>query len=126
MNNQSIMFAVIGLLIGAFATWTITMPQKPATQGQSHSNNQSMMQSEKGMSMSQMLDGMKGKTGDEFDKAFIIGMIEHHNGAIDMAKEAQTNSNREEIKNLANEIISAQAKEIEMMQKWQKDWGFTQ
>jgi uncharacterized protein (DUF305 family) len=37
----------------------------------------------------------------DFDKRFIDEMIVHHNGAIDMAHQAQQNSNRPEIKKMA-------------------------
>lgn len=76
------------------------------------------------MSMEGMVDELKGKTGDKFDEEFIELMIEHHQGAIDMARLAKTNALHDEIKNLAGEIISAQASEIEMMIEWQKTWGY--
>ncbi|OGH17303.1 MAG: hypothetical protein A3C30_01725 [Candidatus Levybacteria bacterium RIFCSPHIGHO2_02_FULL_40_18] len=76
------------------------------------------------MSMDDMVNSLKGKTGDDFDKAFITGMIEHHQGAIDMANLARQYAGREEIKNLANDIVSAQTSEIEMMLEWQKAWGY--
>lgn len=56
------------------------------------------------------------------DKTFINGMIEHHMGAIAMASEAQEKSQREEITKLADNIIIAQEKEINMMYQWKKDW----
>lgn len=58
----------------------------------------------------------------EADKTFINKMIEHHMGAIAMAREAKEKSQRPEITQMANNIISAQEKEIEMMYKWKKDW----
>ena len=62
------------------------------------------------------------KEYDEFDKAFIETMIIHHQGAIDMAREAQQKAKHAEIKQLSGEIISAQSKEIDMMQDWNKEW----
>jgi uncharacterized protein (DUF305 family) len=38
------------------------------------------------MSMRDMDSMMKGRTGDALNKAFLEGMIPHHQGAIDMAK----------------------------------------
>lgn len=76
------------------------------------------------LSMNEMTESLKGKVGDEFDKAFILGMIDHHQGAINMANLAKINARHEEIKNLADDIITAQTREIEMMQEWQKSWGY--
>ena len=76
------------------------------------------------MAMGEMTNMLKNKTGDDFDKAFIEQMIIHHQGAIDMAKLAQNNAKHDEVKNLANDILSAQSKEIDMMQIWQGDWGY--
>lgn len=61
-------------------------------------------------------------SSSEVDKEFINNMIEHHMGAITMAKEAQTKSERNEITQLASNIITAQEKEIDMMYMWKKDW----
>lgn len=78
------------------------------------------------MTMGGMVNSLKGQTGDNFDKAFLIGMIEHHQGAIDMANEAKVNAKHEEIKAMADDIISAQTKEIEQMKEWQKMWKYSQ
>lgn len=63
-------------------------------------------------------------TGDDYDRMFIANMIEHHKGAVDMAKLAQTNAKHQELKDMANDIITAQTKEITDMETWQKDWGY--
>ena len=77
------------------------------------------------MSMNDMMGGLADKEGDEFDKAFLSEMIEHHEGAIDMAKEVPDSAKHEELKELAEGIITAQTSEIKMMKQWQKDWGYT-
>ena len=77
---------------------------------------------ENGMGMSMML---KGKTGEDFDKAFITLMIPHHQDAINMANDALKNASHAEMKKLARDIITAQQKEIDMMKAWQKSWGYT-
>jgi len=71
-----------------------------------------------------MTSSLEGKTGDEFDKTFIEEMIVHHQGAIDMAQLAQENAGHDEIKSMADNIISAQSSEIEMMRNWQQDWDY--
>lgn len=62
--------------------------------------------------------------GEDYDRTFIASMIVHHQGAVDMAKLALTNAKRQELKAMANDIISAQSKEISDMESWQKQWGY--
>lgn len=79
-----------------------------------------------GMSMAEMMTQMNaelsGKTGDEFDKAFLREMVVHHQGAVEMAKLALQSANHQEIKTLAGAIITAQNKEIADMKLWLKNW----
>jgi uncharacterized protein (DUF305 family) len=77
------------------------------------------------MSMSQMAEDLKDKQGDEFDKAFISGMIEHHEGAIEMAKLSAQRAKHDQLKQLSSDIISAQESEITEMKRWQTDWGYS-
>ncbi|MCU0660448.1 MAG: DUF305 domain-containing protein [Candidatus Pacebacteria bacterium] len=72
--------------------------------------------------MSSMMAELEGKTGDAFDAAFLSEMIVHHEGAVVMAEAVLRSSNRSELITLANDIIAAQTKEIEMMKEWQKSW----
>lgn len=69
-----------------------------------------------------MMAGMEGKTGDEFDKAFLMEMIMHHQGAVVMAEAALRDAKHQEIKDLAKAIIDAQKKEIADMQAWNQAW----
>ncbi|MCX8035045.1 MAG: DUF305 domain-containing protein [Candidatus Dojkabacteria bacterium] len=63
-----------------------------------------------------------GKADKYVDQRFINAMIKHHLGSIDMAKQAQTNSSRDEIKSMANDIITVQQKEVDQLYQWKKDW----
>ncbi|MFG1679301.1 DUF305 domain-containing protein [Nonomuraea sp. NPDC049269] len=60
------------------------------------------------------LEAAKGKA---FDKLFVQQMIEHHKGAIDMAKTEQANGSDPEAKELAKTIETAQQAEVEQLQK---------
>ncbi|HEX6291645.1 MAG TPA: DUF305 domain-containing protein [Herpetosiphonaceae bacterium] len=73
-----------------------------------------------GMPMGHM--EISADTSKPFDLRFIEAMISHHQGAIDMAKEAQTRAEHAEIKQLAAEIIKAQEAEIAQMKSWQQQW----
>ena len=55
-------------------------------------------------------------TGAAYDRMFLQHMIPHHAGAVTMAAEAQMHSERAEVRDLAETIIAAQAREIGDMQ----------
>lgn len=63
-----------------------------------------------------------GPADAEFDLRFIDAMTPHHQGAVEMAKEAQQKSKRPEIQKLAADIIQAQDKEINQMNQWRQAW----
>lgn len=63
-----------------------------------------------------------GPADANYDLRFIDAMIMHHQGAVDMAKEAQQKSQRREIKQLGADIIKAQNQEITQMKRWRTAW----
>lgn len=63
-----------------------------------------------------------GVADANYDLRFLDAMTPHHQGAVEMAKEAQQKSQRPEIKKLASEIINAQNKEIGQLKQWRKSW----
>jgi uncharacterized protein (DUF305 family) len=124
MNTQTIIVGLVALIVGAtggyFATWKTATPEGYAMYGgrMMHGENYGGMWGE----MDAMMQGLEGKSGDEFDKAFLAEMIMHHQGAVVMAEAALVNAEHEEIKTMANAIISAQTTEIKQMRDWQKAW----
>jgi uncharacterized protein (DUF305 family) len=62
--------------------------------------------------------------GEDYDRLFLSNMIAHHEGAVDMAELALTNAKHQEIKDLANAIVTAQTSEIKDMTSWQAQWGY--
>lgn len=130
MQKNLIIGLVVGLgLGGAVGFWVgdKNIKTNDLTSGMHEMSDGSMMAGEaEVMDMSDMMASMnknlEGKTGDEFDKAFISEMILHHEGAVEMAELALTNAGHQEIKDLAQAIISAQNKEISDMKTWQMTW----
>jgi uncharacterized protein (DUF305 family) len=82
-------------------------------------NNGNMQMDMGSMTMNDMVNDLKGKTGKDLERAFLNGMIPHHQGAVDMARELLKDKTvRPEFVKFANEIISAQEKEIQMQNTW--------
>lgn len=132
VGKESILYGIIGLLAGlVIAGFAATYAVNNEHNGMmrmmgmhTNTNSQGMMKDDD-MAMGEMTDVLRNKSGDEFDKAFIEQMIVHHEGAIDMAELAKNNAKHDEIKNMADDIISAQSKEVNMMRSWQSDWGYS-
>lgn len=124
--NQNLLYGVIGLLLGIVLTVLVVNNQMYGTMRMMGmggvATNMMAMRDGSGVSMDDMMTDLQGKTSDEFDKAFISNMIVHHQGAIDMADEAKKSAKHDEIKKMADDIISAQSREIDQMRSWYKDW----
>ncbi len=75
------------------------------------------------------MDGMEGDNGAleavsaaEFDREFIQQMLPHHEMAIMMAQMLAAATERAEMKQLADNIITSQSREITMMRSWLAAW----
>lgn len=85
-----------------------------------------------GRGMGLMGGGMMGDGSDikelenaeNFDKAFIEEMIPHHQMAVMMANMLKNGTQRPEMKQLAEDIITAQTTEIDQMRQWYREWGY--
>ena len=78
------------------------------------------MEQMRGMGM--MMDPQSLADENPFDEAFIDAMIPHHQSAIGMAGVANEKSKNPRIKELAQNITSAQKREIEQMRGWRREW----
>ena len=121
MQTKPLLYGLIGFFVGgllvAIAATTFNKPD---------STNQAVnTTSMSSMSMDSMTADLQGKTGDEYDKTFLASMLAHHEGAVEMSKLSAGSAKHDEIKQLSNEIVAAQEKEISQMKKWQADWGYS-
>ena len=73
---------------------------------------------------------MQGMEGDldalmaapDFDQEFLSQMIVHHEMAVMMGQMLAQGTERSEMKTLADNILTSQTREIEMMQSWLAGW----
>lgn len=112
MKDDKFKYGLGGLLVGAILVWLTTMTIV-------NSNNVGMM-GMMGYRNGNQSGGMQNS--NTIDAHFIEQMIPHHEDAITMAKLARTKAQKPEVKQLAEEIISSQGKEIDQMKSWYKDW----
>jgi len=68
------------------------------------------------------LNALSATTEANFDKEFIEQMIPHHEMAVVMAQMLAATTERSEMKQLADNIITSQSREIEMMRSWLLSW----
>lgn len=74
------------------------------------------------MGMGGISSQLESRSGEDFESAFIDEMIVHHESAVGMARLVLQKTNRPELVQLANDIISAQTREINMMRGWKSQW----
>lgn len=117
MQTKPLLYGLIGFFAGGLlVSIAATTFEKQHTQVDGNHTTTSAMK--------MSTDNLKEKTGEDFDKAFIAEMIEHHEGAVEMSKLSATNAGRDEIKKLSNTIITSQESEITQMKRWQSEWGY--
>ena len=63
------------------------------------------------------MQALEDATGDEASQLFLEQMIEHHEGAIDMAQTEVDNGENPDVINLAESIIQSQTAEIATMKE---------
>lgn len=125
-NNILILAFVAIVAIAGMVLFAVTSNNDGKMNGGMMSNNNSSQDSSNGLVDKNSADYKMYSelTGDDYDRMFIANMIEHHKGAVDMAKLAQANAKHQELKDMADAIIAAQSKEITDMETWQKEWGY--
>lgn len=111
METKLFITGFVTLLIGVGVGYALAKDSAP--EPAAHTMDSAMMS---------MTAGLAGKSGEDFDHAFIDEMIVHHEGAVVMAEAALEHAEREEVKALAREIIDAQTREIVMMRGWIEEW----
>lgn len=137
MKNNEIVIGLLTLIIGLFIGYSLSPMMGPWSMmgvnniDDMHDQREEMMGHEEEIissdgamqhAMEEMMLDFRGKTGEEFEQAFLRGMIVHHIGAIEMAEQLLEETDRPELVNMANDIITVQSEEVEMMKQWLSDW----
>lgn len=63
-----------------------------------------------------------GDADEQFDLRLINALIPHFEGGIEMAKQVLQNSDRPEMKQLAQAIIDSQQQELDRVEQWKQQW----
>jgi uncharacterized protein (DUF305 family) len=66
---------------------------------------------------------MVEEDGGYSDRAFIDAMVPHHRGAVEMAEVALENAEHREIRELAQDVVTAQEAEIEKLRAIKEEYG---
>lgn len=69
-----------------------------------------------------MTASLRSLKNEKFEMSFLSQMIQHHRGAIEMAKMVPSRTKRPELNQLAVSIIGAQEQEIGQLTQWHKEW----
>ena len=80
------------------------------------------MSQEEMRAMGMTADPQELANQEPFDVRFIDAMIPHHQSAIVMANVALEESKNAQIRQIAGNIVNAQEREIEQMQRWRARW----
>jgi uncharacterized protein (DUF305 family) len=80
------------------------------------------MSQEEMRAMGMTADPQELANQEPFDLRFIDAMIPHHQSAIEMAKIALEESKNPQIRQIAEDIVSSQEREIDKMLRWRSRW----
>jgi uncharacterized protein (DUF305 family) len=98
------------------ATPSLALAQESGTAAMDHGKMGSQALMESNNRMMKAMQDMQ-MTG-EMDKDFATMMIDHHQGAVDMAKAQLEHGTDPAMRKMAEDIIASQEKEIALFQEW--------
>ncbi len=93
------------------------MPEMLDMKGMNHSHDMNMLMP--GMLSEKQMEALRTATGTEFDRLFLKGMIQHHEGALVMVKDLFQSAGAgqdAELFNFASDVDTGQRGEIKIMQ----------
>ncbi|GHC14605.1 hypothetical protein GCM10010082_00940 [Kushneria pakistanensis] len=106
-------------LIGSVLISTVALADAPASHD-AHARGGEADQAAHAFSEAnqRMHHDMAIRPSGNVDMDFARGMLAHHRGAVDMARIELEHGNDEQMRALAREVIDAQQKEIDLLERW--------
>lgn len=132
MNQNTIVIVLVAFLLGGIGGYALNISsnghEERGMMTHTADTNETMttqrmpdnstMNNSNGNDMDHMMNMMVAS-----EQEFLVGMIPHHQEAVDTAKEViARGGTTPEIRQLAEDIVVAQEREITAMKQWYQDW----
>jgi uncharacterized protein (DUF305 family) len=114
-TTNPVILDLAGRIGGAQHTEIHTMEAWLVSAGSSADEHGSHGTSMSGMVSAADIDALEEASGAEFDRLFLTHMIQHHEGAIDMANDVLATTANDDVAALATAIVATQTAEIAEM-----------
>ena len=110
----------IDQLTGFLNAWGAEVPPSNSMEGMDHGSMPSASSASgmSGMMTPAQMEQLRNATGAQFDEMFLTMMIEHHRGAIGMARDVADEGENDEVTALAKRIAADQESQIAQMSSW--------
>lgn len=113
LDTKSVLYAVVGLLLGSAISFTVVSVHLGRTQGSDAGD----------LAQSQRTGTIQTKYGSDFDKEYIDVLIESNEELINMATEARIKSGSNTIKSISDSIIDEKGEEIDRLKQIKQQEG---
>ncbi len=107
----------IEAMTGWLTDWDQPVPETVRDHANAHGGQPDLDTDMPGMMSQEQMEDLEAASGPEFEELFLTMMIDHHEGAIEMARTEQRDGLHADAVALAEQIESAQAREIDTMQR---------
>lgn len=106
----------IETMVDWLTDWGQPIPETMRDHANAHSDDEMAVDSDMpGMVSAEDLDDLDATQGEEFERRWLQLMIEHHEGAIEMARDEESTGEHPDARALAESIIETQQAEIDAM-----------
>lgn len=107
----------IELMVDWLNEWDQPVPETVRDHANAHGDGEMEMDSDMpGMMSAEDMEALEAAQGEEFEQMFLEMMIEHHQGAVEMAEAEQAEGEYPDAIDLAGTIIDTQQDEINQME----------